>query len=85
MPDAVGAVQRIGMRGNEYKGFRGAGLASAVGLVLVISIAIGYFFGSWLDRVFGTGQVLMIIFTLLGIIAGFIEAITLAIRATKEE
>ena len=54
--------------------------------MLVISIAIGYFFGTWLDKVFHrTDQLFMIIFTLLGIAAGFIEAIRTAISLSKDE
>lgn len=65
---------------------RSAGQASSIGLVLVISIAIGYFFGSWLDKVFHrTDQLFMIIFTLLGVAAGFIEVIRIAISLSKDE
>jgi F0F1-type ATP synthase assembly protein I len=57
--------------------------ASTVGIMLVVATAIGYFFGSWLDKKFGTGPWLMIVFTLMGIAAGFIELIRLAIRLSK--
>lgn len=73
------------MRDNQRKWIKNAGLASSIGLVLVISITIGYFFGSWLDRVFGTEPWLMLLFTVLGITAGFIEVIRIAIRLSEEE
>lgn len=57
----------------DQKWIRNAGLASMAGLVLVISIAMGFFFGSWLDRILGTTPWLMLLFTVLGIAAGFIE------------
>ncbi len=50
-----------------------AGLASTAGIVLVVATFIGYFFGQWLDRKFGTGPWLMLLFTLMGMAAGFIE------------
>jgi len=71
---------------NDRKWMRNAARASSIGFVLVISIAIGYFFGAWLDKVFHrTDQLFMIIFTLMGIIAGFIEVIRLAISLSKDE
>lgn len=73
------------MPGNDRKWIRSAGQAGSIGFVLVISIAIGYFFGSWLDKVFHrTDQLFMIIFTLLGIVAGFVEVIRLAISLSKD-
>lgn len=73
------------MPDNDRNWMRKAGEASSIGLVLVISIAIGYFFGNWLDGKFHrTDQLFMIIFTLLGIAAGFIEVIRLAISLSKD-
>lgn len=72
-------------RDNKYKWMRGAGLASSIALVLVVAIFIGYALGLWLDSIFGTEPWLMLLFTLLGIVAGFIEMIRIAIRLSKEE
>lgn len=73
------------MRENRRKWIRGAGLASTVGIVLVVSMVIGYAFGSWLDRVFGTEPWLMLLFTLMGIAAGFIEMFRIVSRISKEQ
>ncbi len=73
------------MAGDDYKWMRKAGLASSIGLVLVVSIVIGWGFGSWLDSRLGTSPWLMLVFTLLGIAAGFIEMIRLAIQLSKED
>lgn len=52
--------------------FRLLGLASTVGINLVISTFIGFAIGYYLlDRFFNTFPWLTIIFTLLGIVAGF--------------
>jgi len=73
------------MRENRRKWIRGAGLASTVGIVLVVCTVIGYAFGSWLDRVFGTEPWLMLLFTLMGIAAGFIEMFRIVLRISKEQ
>ena len=77
----VGAI----MRENQRKWIRGAGLASTVGLVLVVSTVIGYAFGSWLDKKLGTDPWLMLVFTLMGIAAGFIEMFRIVLRLSKED
>ena len=70
---------------NQRKWMRGAGLASSIGLVLVIATVIGYVIGSWLDRKFHTAPWLMFVFTLMGIIAGFIQIFRIANDISKEE
>src|SRR4051812_7109694 len=45
--------------------------ASAAGLELGISVAIGALFGAWLDGKLGTAPWLLIAFLLVGVIAGF--------------
>lgn len=73
------------MRENQREWMRKAGLASSIGLVLAVSIAIGYFAGSWLDKVFHTAPWLMLVFTLAGIVAGFIEVIRIANTLSSDE
>ncbi len=73
------------MSNDQGKWIRAAGQASSIGLVLVISITIGYFFGSWLDSKFGTGPWLMLVFTVMGIVAGFIEVIRIATSIIRDE
>ena len=45
--------------------------ASSVGIAMVLAIFGCLFLGAYLDREFGTGHKLTIIFLLIGIIAGF--------------
>lgn len=73
------------MAGKDYKWMRKAGLASSIGFILVFSILIGWLIGSSLDRLLGTSPWLMLVFTLMGIAAGFIEVIKIAIQLSKEE
>jgi ATP synthase protein I len=70
---------------DDRRWIRKAGLASSIGLVLVISITIGYFFGSWMDRIFHTEPWLMLVFTLMGIVAGFIQMIRIANDLSRDE
>jgi len=59
--------------------------ASSLGLAFPIAIAIGYFWGRWLDRVFGTAPWLTIVFSVLGIAGGFLNAFRTAVRIGREE
>lgn len=62
--------------------------ASAAGLELGISVAIGALFGAWLDGRFGTAPWLLIVFLILGVIAGFrgvLRAVARAERADRAE
>lgn len=47
---------------------------SAIGFILPSCIVVGWLFGGWLDRQFGTTYLYMV-FLLLGIVAGFIQII----------
>ncbi|MCP3924770.1 MAG: AtpZ/AtpI family protein [Desulfobacterales bacterium] len=56
---------------------------SSLGLSVALSIVIGLFLGFWLDKVFDTEPVLMFVFLMLGIAAGF-RNIWHEIRKIKE-
>jgi len=47
------------------------GTAGTIGLHFVSATVVGLFFGYWLDDFFGTKPWLIMIFALLGIVAGF--------------
>jgi len=59
--------------------------ASSLGLAFPIAIVIGYFWGRWLDRVFGTNPWLTIVFSVFGIAGGFLNAFRTAVRIGREE
>jgi len=61
----------------------GMGVAT-VGLTLALSIAIGAGIGYLLDRRLGTNW-LVIVFTLIGIVAGFKQLIQAVIRSNAEQ
>ena len=54
---------------------------STVGLMFPVSITIGLIIGYFLDKIFKTSPYLLIIFTLYGVAAGFVNLI----RVTKHE
>ncbi len=59
------------MKEDTKKSLKLVGLASTLGLTIVIATFIGLAVGIWLDRVFNTSPWLTVIFLILGIIAGF--------------
>jgi F0F1-type ATP synthase assembly protein I len=72
-------------RRKQAQALRRVADASAMGLAFPIAIAIGYFWGKWLDRVFATAPWLTYIFSVIGVAAGFLNAIRVALRVGSEE
>jgi F0F1-type ATP synthase assembly protein I len=59
--------------------------ASAIGLAFPIAILLGYFFGRVVDRVLDTAPWFTVIFAILGVAAGFLNALRTALRIGREE
>lgn len=59
--------------------------ASSVGLNLVFSTFVGLAMGYGLDKLFHTSPWLLIVFTILGIIAGFRELVRMAKKEASYE
>jgi ATP synthase protein I len=72
-------------RQDDNSWLRKAGLASSIGLTLAIAIILGWAFGNWLDKKLGTTPYLMLLFTLLGVAAGFIEMIKIAKQLSDDD
>lgn len=70
---------------NRQKGFRQIALATTIPLIMVAAPAVGYFIGVYLDKLFGTSGVMMLIFLLLGLAAGGLETVRLIKEITKED
>ena len=58
---------------------------SIIGIQFPVAIALGYFFGRWLDGLFGTYPWLTIIFALFGITAGFVNLFRITAQAGRAE
>jgi ATP synthase protein I len=56
-----------------------------LGIEMGLSLAIGLGIGYYLDRYFGTGPVLLIIFTIFGLVAGMKRLYMLWKRAERED
>ena len=59
--------------------------ASALGFMFPLALAIGFFWGRWMDGMFGTAPWLTWIFTGFGLIAAFMNLFRFAARADREE
>jgi len=58
---------------------------SIVGIQFPVAMALGYFFGSWLDGLLNTGRWMTIIFALFGIAAGFVNLFRITAQASRAE
>jgi hypothetical protein len=56
-----------------------------VGIQFPVAIAIGFFFGRWLDGSLGTHPWLTILFSLFGITAGFVNLFRITAQASRSE
>ena len=68
-------------RGN----YRALAEASSLGFMFPIALALGYFWGRWMDGLFGTEPWLTWIFSGFGLVAAFMNLFRLAARADAEE
>jgi len=58
---------------------------SIIGIQFPVAIALGFFFGRWLDNQLGTGPWLMMVFSLFGIAAGFVNLFRITAQAGQAE
>ena len=68
-----------------WRALRNAAMVSSVGLTLVLATVIGLGMGYLLDRWLGTKPWLMLLFMILGIVAGFVEMIRAVMRSSQDE
>ena len=59
--------------------------ASSAGLELGISVAIGALFGRWLDGKLGTAPWMLLVFLIIGLIAGFRGVLRAVARAERAD
>lgn len=69
---------------DRVKGYRQVALATTIPLIMLAAPAVGYFLGTYLDKLFRTSDILMTIFLLLGVIAGGVEAYKIITKIIKE-
>ena len=72
-------------RNESFERFRAIGLLTTIPMVMVAGLLVGYFFGSWIDKVFHVSPWGKIVLSILGVIAGFKQTIRLIQEATAEK
>ncbi len=70
---------------DNQKGYRQIALATTIPLIMLAAPAVGYVIGMLLDRWLGTSKVMTVIFLLLGVAAGGVEAYRLIKEISKED
>ena len=58
---------------------------SVIGIQFPVAIALGFFFGRWLDAQLGTHPWLTAVFSLFGIAAGFVNLFRITAEAGRAE
>jgi ATP synthase protein I len=58
---------------------------SIIGIQFPVAIALGFFFGRWLDGFLGTKPWMTIVFALFGITAGFVNLFRITAQASRAE
>jgi F0F1-type ATP synthase assembly protein I len=58
---------------------------SIIGIQFPVAIALGYFFGRFLDRSLATNPWLTLVFTLFGVAAGFLNLFRITAQAGRAE
>ena len=77
-----------GKKRKSKRAFRSASTwlnVSIVGIQFPVAIAIGFFFGRWLDGSLGTTPWLTLVFSLFGITAGFVNLFRITAQAAQSE
>ncbi|MDH5541784.1 MAG: AtpZ/AtpI family protein [Nitrospinota bacterium] len=72
----------MGKRSGQYVEFT---LLAMVGTQLVVSIFIGFGIGYWLDTKLGTKPLLMLLFGILGVAAGFLNIYRTVKKSVDDE
>ena len=66
---------------NHHRNLKQVAEASSLGLMFPIAIGLGYLWGYWMDRWFGTSPWLTYIFAGFGVIAAFINLFRIGLKS----
>lgn len=69
----------------RYRSMRVAGMLSTAGLTLALSVVVGVGLGYFLDRWLNTRGIMVIVFAIVGVIAGFKQLIKIVSQANAEQ
>ena len=69
----------------RFRNLRAAGMLSTAGLTLALSVVVGVAIGYFLDRWLKTNGILVIVFAIVGVIAGFKQFFQTVIQANRDQ
>jgi ATP synthase protein I len=69
---------------SDRKSIRTVGQVSSLGLLLLVSMALGFAAGDWLDGKLGTQPWLAFGMTVLGLVAGIYESARILVKITRD-
>ena len=69
----------------DFSVFRNLALITQIGLSMALPVIFGVLAGRYLDRVAGTGNVLLMVFTIIGVLASFRNLYYIAYRSTRRK
>lgn len=72
------------MKEKDIKYLKNYVALSTVGIMFVTCVIIGYGIGYYLDKLFNTSPYLMLLFTIFGMLAGFVELWKIAKKISKK-
>ncbi len=68
------------MDNKNYKMYENLAFLTHVGLMMVIPIFLGVFFGNYLDEKFQTGSIFLLIFIIIGVLSAFLNIYKVAMK-----
>lgn len=70
---------------NDMGIFRSLALVTQLGLSMALPVIFGVIVGKYLDERLGTGHILLIVFSIIGVLASFRNLYHLAYKSTKRK
>lgn len=69
----------------KLKDFENLGLLTQLALIMIIPIIAGLFAGKWLDEKLNTGNIFLLIMTLLGVVIAFLNLFRYGMRGINNK
>ncbi len=73
------------MSDNRFSIFKGLALITHMGLLMVIPIIAGVYLGGLLDTKFNTGNLFLIVLTIIGVMTGFMNIYKTVMKDIKKD
>lgn len=73
------------MKKIDFNAMQNLTLVTHIGVVMIIPIIGGVYFGNYLDTRFGTNGVFLFIFIIIGVITSFMNLFKIGLRKSKKK